>query len=339
MRTQSTPPHGWDADLASPVFSREFASASVELGYTSLYVTASHSAARTLVLVRRVPVPLVSGWTGRALVYTSATDPLFFTDLLEHLAAKGISHVRVGDGLWGSERPLEVPWQCVQPEVRHLLVHAPAPTPAAALALMEREARARIRKVERLGVTVTEIQDEADLAAYCALAEETAVRMRSCHIAAAYPAAFFRRMFTEMVPARQAVFLLARWQGRPLAGAIYFVSPTRLGQCYGASTRDRALTCAEGPTAVAWHAMQLAQSRGLEFDMGVTTPTTDTTHPHFSVFRFKQAFGGTLRQRHGAEIVLSQTKFRFQQTVLRPLWDRLHPVYLRLFPAVPRMAA
>jgi hypothetical protein len=335
MRIESTPPRDWDADLPSPVFSRSFATASVELGYRSLYVSASERAARALVLVRRVPVPLVSAWTGRALVYTSATDPVFLGRLLEHLAAEGISHVRIGDGLWSSERPFEVPWPRVYPEMRHLLVHAPAPTAAVALGTMEREARARIRKTERLGVVVAEVRQEADLVAYCTLAEETSARMRRGHIAAVYPPAFFRSVFTEMVPAGQALFLLARWQGRPLAGALYFVSPTRLGQCHGASTRDRALTRAEGPTAVAWHAMQLARTRGLEFDMGVTTPTTDTTHPHFSVFRFKQAFGGTPRQLHGAEVVLSRVKHGFQGAVLRPLWNRLHPVYLRLFAAPP----
>ena len=331
MRIDSTPPCDWDAGLPSPALSRAFAAASVHLGYTSLFVTGAARDCRALVLVRRVPVPLLSAWTAHAHVYTSATAPLFLGRLLERLGALGISHVRIGDGLWGSEHPLAVPWPHARPELRHVLVHPPAPTAAEAVAAMDREARARIRKTERLGVVVDEVRTEADLAAYCALAEETSARMRSRHVAAVYPAAFLRAIFTEMVPTRQAVFLLARWHGRALAGAFYFVSPTRLGQCHGVSTRDRALTCAEGPSAVAWHALHLARSHGLEFDLGVTTPTTDASHPHFSVFRFKRAFGGTLRERHGAEVILSPAKHRFQHVMLRPLWARLHPVYLRMF--------
>ena len=58
---------------------------------------------------------------------------------------------------------------------------------------------------------------------------------------------------------------------------------SRTGPRVAVSTRDRALTPLQGPTAVAGHALRLASARGLTFDVGVVTPTSDPSHPHYSV--------------------------------------------------------
>jgi hypothetical protein len=49
------------------------------------------------------------------------------------------------------------------------------------------------------------------------------------------------------------------------------------------------------------------------------------------VSRYKKHWGGELRQIYGAELIVSPWKHRFQEHVLAPMWDRLHPLYLRLF--------
>jgi hypothetical protein len=78
--------------------------------------------------------------------------------------------------------------------------------------------------------------------------------------------------------------------------------------------------------------MRYARAQGcLTFDMGAVTPTDDPSHPHFSVYEYKKQWGGELRAVHGAELIVSPWKHRFQELVLAPMWARLHPVYLRMF--------
>jgi hypothetical protein len=78
--------------------------------------------------------------------------------------------------------------------------------------------------------------------------------------------------------------------------------------------------------------MRYAAAQGWQtFDMGAVTPTDDPAHPHHSVYEYKKLWGGRLEQRQSAELVVAPWKHRFQQMVLAPLWDRLHPLYLRVF--------
>ena len=88
--------------------------------------------------------------------------------------------------------------------------------------------------------------------------------------------------------------------------------------------------------------MRYARDHGCRtFDMGAVTPTSDPRHPHSSVYEYKKLWGGRLEPRQSAELVVSPWKHRFQERALAPLWDRLHPVYLRVFGdgrAVPRPA-
>ena len=135
-----------------------------------------------------------------------------------------------------------------------------------------------------------------------------------------------------MVPRGQAAMFIARAGAEPLAASTFVIGAGRYTQIHGCSTRDRALTPKQGPTLIFWHAMQSARARGCRtFDLGAVTPTEDVHHPHWSVYEYKRLWGGRLEAFEGAEIVLSPLKRAFQERVLAPLWDRLHPIYLRLF--------
>jgi hypothetical protein len=135
-----------------------------------------------------------------------------------------------------------------------------------------------------------------------------------------------------MVPRRQALVLIARAGQTALAGGTFVMTDQRFAYLHGCSTRDRELTPKQGPTALFWHAMRLACSLGCTtFDMGAVTPTTDPTHPHYSVYEYKKGWGGRLEAVQAGDVVVSPWKFRFQDSVLAPMWDRFHPVYLRLF--------
>jgi len=182
--------------------------------------------------------------------------------------------------------------------------------------------------------TVAEVRTAAELRDYLSLVEQTAQRLRLCDQGAVYPAAYFETIVREMVPRRQAALFLARAGGRPVAGGAFLISPGRFVYLHGCSTRDRALTPKQGPTAIFWHAMRVACAEGCAFfDMGTVTPTDDPNHPHYSVYVYKKRWGGELVEVQGAELVLSPWKCRLQEAVLAPMWDRLHPVYLRLFGA------
>jgi lipid II:glycine glycyltransferase (peptidoglycan interpeptide bridge formation enzyme) len=213
----------------------------------------------------------------------------------------------------------------------HVFVHDLTLDESALLAQTKRMIRRHLRKLAD-EVTVTTVRTQADLRAYLALTAETGARMRFRDVPAVFPSAYFETIFREMVPRGQAVMFLARAGAAPLAAATFVMNEDRFAQIHGCSTRDRALTPKQGPTLLFWTAMQYARKQGCRsFDMGAVTPTTDPRHPHYSVYEYKKLWGGRLERRQSAELVVSPWKHRFQETVLAPMWDRLHPTYLRLF--------
>ena len=337
MILHDTAPAGWDARIAFPLQSVGFAEASRALGHRPIFAEDAHGLA--LVLVRRVPVPLLAGWTARAKVYAHAHHPAFLPALATRLRARGISHIKVGDSLWGMSGPVPEDWISFKPVTYHLLVHDLTVDEGALLAGTRRMIRRHLRKLAG-EVTVSEVRTRADLDDYLRLATETGARMRHRDVAAVYPPAYFETMFETMVRAGQAVLFLARAGRAPLAAAAFVMSDGRFAQIHGCSTRDRALTPKQGPTFIFWHAMRHARALGCRtFDMGAVTPTADPRHPHYSVYEYKKLWGGRLTTLQGAELVLAPWKHRFQEHVLAPMWDSLHPLYLRLFPAVRSPAA
>jgi hypothetical protein len=335
MTLARTAPSGWDARIAHPLQSSGFAEASRALGYRPRFVEDADGIA--LVLLRQVPIPLLSGWSARAKVYAHARRPEFVTRLVEGLRALGVSHVRLGDSVWVCTGPLPEGLSALRPVTFYSFVHDLTIPEADRLARAKRMIRRHVKKALE-EVQVTCVRTAADLEEYMRLASETGDRMRSRDVAAVYPRAYFEAILREMVPRRQAVMLLARAGEAPLAAATFVLATERCVQIHGASTRDRALTPRNGPTAVFWHAMRHAAENGCTtFDMGAVTPTEDPGHAHYSVFEYKKLWGGQLVEHHAAELVVSPWRHRFQESVLAPMWDRLHPLYLRLFGA-PRRA-
>jgi lipid II:glycine glycyltransferase (peptidoglycan interpeptide bridge formation enzyme) len=99
----------------------------------------------------------------------------------------------------------------------------------------------------------------------------------------------------------------------------------------GGSTRDRELTAKQAPAAVFWHAIRQARLLGMaRFDLGGCTPTSDPNDARYGVYTFKKRWGGRIETFYNHEVVLSPAAVRFQEQVLSPAWDRLHPLYFRL---------
>ena len=335
MRLATLAPSGWDARIAFPVQSVGFAEAARALGHRPLF--AEDDRGMALVLIRRVAIPFLAGWTARAKVYAHACDASFLAELVDLVRGLGASHVKLGDSIWGSAAE----WPEDRREVRRVaydvLLHDLA-SDTEILARARRPIRRNIRKATA-EVTVAEVRTGADLRDYLFLTEQTGRRMRTRDVAAVYPASYFEALLREMVPRKQAVLFIARADDAPLAGGAFLISPQRFVQIHGCSTRDRALTPKQGPTAVFWHAMRRARAEGCAvFDMGAVTPTADPAHPHYSVYEYKKLWGGRLAKIESTELVLAPWKHRFQSVVLAPMWDRLHPLYLGLFGDCPRRA-
>lgn len=331
MMLEQAAPSGWDSRIEFPLQSSGFAEASRALGYRPLFGEDEDGIA--LVLLRQVPIPLLAGWSGRAKVYAHARHPAFLTRLVERLRSLGVSHVRFGDSVWAGTGAMPEATSTLRPVTYYSFFHDLTVPEAVRLARAKRMIRRHVRKALE-EVTVSCVTTPADLTDYSRLADETGDRMRSRDVAAVYPPAYFEAILREMVPRRQAAMFVARADGAPLAAATFVLGRDLCVQIHGASTRDRALTPKNGPTAVFWHAMRHATEHGCTtFDMGAVTPTSDPSHAHYSVFEYKKLWCGELVEHHAAEIVVSPWRYRFQESVLAPMWDRLHPLYLRLFRA------
>ena len=328
MRLLDAPPPGWDQRIAFPLQSVGYAHAATALGHRALFAEDERGIA--LVLVRRVPVPVFGVWTARAKVYAHATDRAFLPAVGDAMRALGVSVVRFGDSMWGMSGEVPDDWSGFQRTVHHVITNDIQLGDEALLHTIKGNVRRHIRVAA--GVTVTEVRTEADLRDYLALSAETAQRMRRADLAAVYPRSHFEAILQKMVPLGQAALFIARAGNTPLAGGLFMASRDRFVYIHGCSTRDRNLTPKQGPSAMFWHAMRFARARGCSvFEMGAVTPTSDPRHPHYSVYEYKKGWGGTVEAVRSGEIVVAPAKYYFQERLLAPLWDRVHPLYLRLF--------
>lgn len=167
----------------------------------------------------------------------------------------------------------------------------------AILARMHHKTRYNVRLAERRGVTVTE-GSPSDLREWYAIYLETTER----HGLEPLPFAHVETMLHERAEgvASPVVtkLLLARHDGRLLAGMLLALAPTRATYLYGASTRaHRELM---GSYALQWAAICTAKAHGcVEYDLLGAAPRSDTQHPLAGVHRFKSGFGGRLVHREG----------------------------------------
>ena len=329
MKLVDTPPSRWDERIEFPMQSAGYAQAATALGHRPLFAEDERGIA--LVLIRRVPVPLLRAWTSRAKVYAHARDAAFLLALVDKLRRLGVSHVRLGDAMWGVTGAMADDWRALRRVNYHVFVHDLRLHDEAMLAQVRAAVRRDIRK-GMASVSVTEVRTAADLRDYLALAAQTGDRMRGHDLASVYPTPFFEAILREMVPRCQAAIFIARAGDIPVAGGLFMVSGDRFVYLHGCSTRNRSLTPKQGPSAMFWHAMRFARARGCTvFDMGAVTPTDDPNHPHYSVYQYKKGWGGELASVRSGELVMSALKYRFQEFILAPMWNRLHPLYLRLF--------
>ncbi|MGN6110131.1 MAG: lipid II:glycine glycyltransferase FemX, partial [Kofleriaceae bacterium] len=165
------------------------------------------------------------------------------------------------------------------------------------LARMHHKTRYNIRLAQRRGVVVHE-GTAADLPAWYEVYLETTARNRI----RAMPFAHFQTMLDERAEGSsspvQPRLLLARHEGRLLAGMLLAIAPSRATYMYGASTREHRDLMAS--SALQWAAIRLAKHQGCkDYDMFGAAPRSGSSHPLSGVHRFKLGFGGRLVHREG----------------------------------------
>ncbi|HIC88312.1 MAG TPA: peptidoglycan bridge formation glycyltransferase FemA/FemB family protein [Anaerolineae bacterium] len=197
-------------------------------------------------------------------------------------------------------------------------------SPEDILARMKSKWRYNVRLSGRKGVIVRE-GTAADLPAFQALVEATATRNRfGMHQAAYYTAAF--ELF---VPAGQAVWLIAEYEGEPLAAIVPFAFGRKAWYMWGASSNRHRGRMPNH--ALQWAAIRWAQARGcIIYDLwgipdevgqnpeAYAKETPDRRDGLWGVYRFKQGFGGRVVRYVGAwDLVLSPMGYRLYEIALR----------------------
>ncbi|MER2598415.1 MAG: peptidoglycan bridge formation glycyltransferase FemA/FemB family protein [Caldilineales bacterium] len=177
--------------------------------------------------------------------------------------------------------------------------------PDAALARMKQKWRYNVRLAERKEVTVRTMT-AADLPAWHAMNEETGRRDGfGVHDSAYYDTAF------HLFPADQARWLLAEWQGQPLAAIAVFALGHKSWYMWGASSNSERQRMPNH--ALQWAGLNWAAERGATLydlwgipdEVGANPAAYSEDYVEqqgglWGVYRFKQGFGGQVMRYTGA---------------------------------------
>lgn len=158
------------------------------------------------------------------------------------------------------------------------------------LARMKSKWRYNIRLARRRGVQVRKGGQE-ELPTFYRLYAETARRDQFLIRPYTYYAPIWQRFLQE----DRAIFLLAEWEGQPVAGLILFLLGKRAWYMYGASAGGAARRHMPNHL-LQWEAMRAARARGCTvYDMWGAPDVLDERDPMWGVYRFKTGFGGVFQ--------------------------------------------
>jgi hypothetical protein len=330
MNVGNSPPSGWDDAVPGPWLLTGFATAMTVMGYHPLYL---RQGARSALALVRGDLPVLGRLTARATLLAPEGDAAFVREAIGALGRLGIPLVKVGNTMSGVHSVEREAWPAARTTVteRHTFVLDLDEPEDALMKRQQVSVRTSIRKGEREGLKVREITAPSEMQAYYDLTRTTSARVRRIAAYTDFPSRFFQELYARLTPSGAARFYLASLNDTPLACGAFLCSRDDMLYFAGGSTRERAWTHLQAPTAVLWHAVREAKRLGLRrFDFGGCTPTDDPGDPRHGVYAFKKRWGGRLERFYNLEVVLSPRAVYFQDHVLSPLWDRLHPWYFKL---------
>jgi lipid II:glycine glycyltransferase (peptidoglycan interpeptide bridge formation enzyme) len=134
-----------------------------------------------------------------------------------------------------------------------------------------------------------------------------------------------------MVASGSAFILLAGINNKVLAGGIFFTSGKKALYYHGCSSRDRKYTTLEAPTLLLFEGLRFAKTKRCEiFDWGGCSPNTSKEDTDYSVYRFKERWGGKLVPFYNGEYPISKFKSLIQNKILIPSYSKLCVIKYRL---------
>ncbi len=166
---------------------------------------------------------------------------------------------------------------------------------------MKPKTRYNIRLAERKGV---EVHPSGDLDVFYNLVEVTSQRDGF----GVHQRAYYQKAYELFYPRGQCELLIARFEGRPLAGLMVFAQGRRAWYLYGASNdeeRSRMPAYLLQWEAMRWAARQGCQEYDLvgvpdEEEAALEAGFTSRSEGLWGVYRFKRGFGGELVRSAGA---------------------------------------
>jgi lipid II:glycine glycyltransferase (peptidoglycan interpeptide bridge formation enzyme) len=181
-----------------------------------------------------------------------------------------------------------------QIQFRHTVIIQLTGPPDDLLAVMKPKWRYNIRLAERRGVTIRP-GAAADIPAFYQMYAETAARDGFL----IRPQAYYRDVWQRFLELGQAEMLLATVEKEIVAGLILFIFGSTAWYMYGASTGRRREMMPNH--LLQWAALNRAKARGCTtYDMWGAPDVFDESDRMWGVYRFKEGFGGQVRQGLGA---------------------------------------
>ncbi len=175
------------------------------------------------------------------------------------------------------------------------------------LAGLHHMARRNVRKSAKLGVSAGR---DGDFEAFWHVFTQTNARAQL----GAFPRAYYETMLREGAAyGGEAYLVLARHEGRALAGGFFLALGGEVAYLYGGSVKDdrpgeagEARKDVQAPTAFYWGAMRDAREHGYRtFDFWGIPRALDEGKHSYGVFRMKENFGGDKVWFPGYDLSLS----------------------------------
>ncbi len=298
----ATDPHAFDAvvrdlPITSPLQGWGYGEARRVLGQAPMrYFIRDGS--RTVGAVQLLRKPLVAGMSS---LYAPRGPALERADLLPDVAGALRAAARPGDLYLKAEVPVPYPegergaipeaigpWQRAETEQpEHTILADLTRTEAELFAGLHSMARRNVRAAQKNGVVAGRDEDfEAFWAIFTATNERASL--------GAFPRAYYEAMLREGNRyGGEAYLVLARHEGRALAGGFFLAMGEGTAYLFGGSVRDdrEGAKDVKAPDAFYWNAMLDARARGYKvFDFwGIPRDLSEEKHS-FGVYRMKLKF-------------------------------------------------
>jgi lipid II:glycine glycyltransferase (peptidoglycan interpeptide bridge formation enzyme) len=253
-------------------------------------------------LIRKALLP------GFSTLYAPRGPALESLDQLPDLARVLRALARPGDALLKIEPPLGQPaedpatlparygpWQRAEAEQpEHTILTALQRPESELMGELHSMARRNVRTAQKFGVTVGRDEQFED---FWEIFTQTNERAKL----GAFPKAYYQRMLRGGVAGGgEAYIVLARHEGRALAGGFFLAMGDTTNYLFGGSVRDDRPAAdggerkdAKAPTAFYWGALMDARQHGYRFlDLwGIPRTLSEDKHS-FGIYRMKENFGG-----------------------------------------------